>query len=131
MQQEIEEQDSLGVLNSSEDYEAMIIFEDQVKVQNYIMDKIKSEDANLFVEGVEYSQKELFPSIDTAFKNQEKAVGRNIIEEANKSHHQKQKQLYNQPINAYFYQQSAKTNHEYNQVWSNYITPEYVKFSVI
>ena len=100
-----------------------------MRVQRYIESHIATEYKNVELNGNEFSQQELFPSINNfEKKNHEKE--RNLIKEANKMVHKKQEDLFAKPINEYFYQPALKEIHDPNKVWRNYLTSESVRFSV-
>lgn len=129
IKEELDQQDALGTANEPDDYEKTVIEQDIYKVQFYIEQQIINDNKPLEINGKLFDQHTLFPSLETTMPTKQENE-RHLINEANKQQHIQNKQLFEEPINNYFYQPASLNPHDRDKVWSSYLNTSNLKFSV-
>lgn len=130
LKEELSHNDALKAFNFEDDpFEKDVLATDHLKVQQYIELKIREENRNIFFDGKERTQQEIFPSLQSVAEKPSKQ-SRNVIREANEVKHKLSDHRKNQPLNQYFYQPSQVSVIDTAKAWQAFVATDHPQYSV-
>lgn len=98
-------------------------------MQLYIESKIREENRDIFFDGKERKQQEIFPTLQSISEKPSKQ-SRNVIREANEVKHKLNDQRKNQPLSQYFYQPSQVSVIDTDKAWQAFVATDHPQYSV-
>ncbi len=135
MKGQLNDKDGLHHPTENEGYFETHLIDDMILVQNYIYNNLKQEQSNAIIDGVNFNDREMFPSLDQSLgsnmKGRKNAGGRNIKEESLKSHTLQKESQYKRPVNEYFFQRPTFEISDKEKIWDSYLDNMYVTSSVL